>query len=195
MGNTTTRCPEVTEQADPRREPLTSEGKRYIVRDPMSAVVHLALALASARTLDWYNAWLYALVVLLVKVSSALILSRVNPAVLNARGTRHAMSVRERIFFSVFVPSWLAIPIVAGVDVGDAGWTHRSGLALAGGLAFVLLGRSSKRPCASSTTAVSECAHLARTASFVTPATRAPSWRCRVSRSRWARSGAPCQSS
>jgi protein-S-isoprenylcysteine O-methyltransferase Ste14 len=142
VSNTTTQFSEVTEQADLRREPLASEGKRYVVRDPMAAVIFLALALGSARTLGWYNAWLYASVVLLIKVSSGLVLSRVNPAVLNARGTRHAMSVRERIFFSVFIPSWLAIPIVAGVDVGGAGWTHRSEVALAAGLALVLAGTS-----------------------------------------------------
>jgi protein-S-isoprenylcysteine O-methyltransferase Ste14 len=129
-------------QPDPRRAPLKVEGKRYIIRDHMAAVIQLVLALASARTLGWYNAWLYASVLLAVKVSSALILSRVNPAVLNARGTRHAMSVRDRIFFSVFIPSALAIPIVAGVDVGVAGWTHRSDLELAVGLALVLSGAS-----------------------------------------------------
>lgn len=108
----------------------------------MAAVIQLALALGAARTLGWYNAWLYASVLLVVKVSSALILTRANPAVLNARGTRQEMSTRERIFFSVFIPSTLALPIVAGLDVGGAGWTHRSLMELTVGLAFVLSGTS-----------------------------------------------------
>lgn len=132
--------PQGSRQPDARRAPLEAEGKRYIIRDHMVAVVQLALALASARALGWYNAWLYASVLLAVKVSSALVLLRVNPAVLNARGTRHAMSMHERIFFSVFVPSSLAFPIVAGVDVGDAGWTHRSDLELAVGLTLLVSG-------------------------------------------------------
>lgn len=142
MSLTTPPLPQTIEQPDPRRAPLEAEGKRYLIRDHMAAVIQLALALASARTLGWYNAWLYASVLLAVKVSSALILSRVNPAVLNARGTRHAMSVPDRIFFSVFIPSALAIPIVAGVDVGVAGWTHRSELELAVGLALMVSGAS-----------------------------------------------------
>ena len=142
MNHTTAQFPETLGRPDPRRERLRLEGKRYIVRDHMAAVIQLALALGSARTLGWHNAWLYASVLLAVKLSSALILSRVNPAVLNARGTRHAMSVRDRIFFSVFIPSSLAIPIVAGLDVGVAGWTHRSELELVVGLALVLSGAS-----------------------------------------------------
>jgi len=133
---------EIARRPDPRRQPLAIEGKRYIVRDHLAAVIHVALALGAARTLGWYNAWLYASVILAIKLSSALILTRVNPAVLNARGTKQAMSARDRIFFSVLIPSSLAIPIVAGLDVGGAGWTHRSMTELVLGLGFVLAGSS-----------------------------------------------------
>jgi protein-S-isoprenylcysteine O-methyltransferase Ste14 len=125
---------------DPRRQPLALEGKRFIVRDHITAVVQLALALGAARALDWYNAWLYVSVLLAIKLSSALILTRVNPAVLNARGTKQTMSARERIFFSVFIPSSLAIPIVAGLDAGGAGWSHRSMTELVIGLGLVIAG-------------------------------------------------------
>lgn len=103
-------------------------------------MIALALALAAARTLGWCSAWLYAGTVLLIKVSSAATILPVNPAVLNARGTRQKPSQRERIFFAVFVPTSLAVPIVAGLDVGGAGWTHRSVPELAIGVALALLG-------------------------------------------------------
>lgn len=125
---------------DPRQQPLALEGKRYLVRDHIAAVIQVALALGAARALDWYNAWLYAAVLLAVKLSSALILTRINPAVLNARGTKQPMSKREKIFFAVFLPSTLAIPIVAGFDVGGAGWSHRSATELAIGLGLVVAG-------------------------------------------------------
>jgi len=128
--------------ADPRQEPLTAAGKGYIVRDHLEAVLQLALALGSARTLGWYNAWLYAAALLIVKLSSAILLSRVNPAVLNVRGTRLTVSGRERLFFSVFIPSALALPIVAGLDVGGTGWSHRSTSELMIGLGSVLAGSS-----------------------------------------------------
>jgi protein-S-isoprenylcysteine O-methyltransferase Ste14 len=130
----------LTPASDPRTQPLTMAGKRYIVRDHVSAVILLALALGAAGVINWYNAWLYVAVVVAIKLSSALILTRVNPAVLNARGTKREMSRRERIFFSVYVPMSLAIPIVAGLDAGGAGWSHRSLAELAIGLGFVVVG-------------------------------------------------------
>ena len=129
-------------RTDPRQEPLTLAGKRYIVREHLAAVLQFGLALGSARTLDWYNAWLYGAFLLIVKLSSAVSLVRVNPAVLNARGTRQPLSRREQIFFSVFIPSSLAIPIVAGLDAGGTGWSHRSTLELVIGLGFMLAGTS-----------------------------------------------------
>jgi len=125
---------------DPRREPLAAEGKRYIVREHISSFVLLAIALGAARTLGWRNAWVYAGLILLVKMSTAIVVTRVNPAVLNARGTRREMSSRERWFFAVFIPAGLAVPIVAGLDVGDVGWTHRSTPELAIGITLALLG-------------------------------------------------------
>ena len=138
MASQTTAIP----RTDPRQEPLTLAGKRYVIREHLAAVVQLALALGSARTLDWYNAWLYGSFLLIVKLSSAVSLARVNPAVLNARGTRQPMSRRERVFFSVFIPSSLALPVVAGLDAGGAGWSHRSMLELVIGLGFMLVGTS-----------------------------------------------------
>ena len=69
--------------------PLTAEGKRYLVRDHMAAIVQLALALGFARSLGWLNAWLYGGLLVAAKVTSALLLTRINPAVVNARGARH----------------------------------------------------------------------------------------------------------
>jgi protein-S-isoprenylcysteine O-methyltransferase Ste14 len=125
---------------DPRDETLTKAGKVYIVRDHMAVVIHVALLLATARTLLWFNAWVMAGALLAIKSGSALVLTRVNPAVLNARGTKRELSRRERLFFAVLVPSSLALPIVAGLDVGAAGWTHRGIVEFGLGLSLALAG-------------------------------------------------------
>lgn len=125
---------------DPRRQPLSAEGKSYLIRDHMAALIQLALALGTARTIGWLNAWLYVALLLGVKLGSALVLTRMNPAVLNARGTKRAMNKRERLFFSVFIPSTLAIPIIAGVTAGAPGWSHRSVLELAVGIGLLIAG-------------------------------------------------------
>lgn len=125
---------------DPRDEPLTTAGKRYLVRDHFAAVIVLGLALGGARTIGWLNAWVYAALILAIKVSAAVVLLRVNPAVLNARGTKRAMSTRERLFFAAYVPATLAMPVVAGWDAGQLGWTHRSPEELAAGIALIAVG-------------------------------------------------------
>lgn len=125
---------------DPRDEPLTMAGERYIVRDCFGAGIALALALGAAQTPAWLDAWVYAAVILAIKGVSAVLLLRTNPAVLNARGTKHEMSARERIFFAVYVPAVLAMPVVAGLDVGRPGWTHRSPGELAARVALVAAG-------------------------------------------------------
>ena len=106
----------------------------------MGALVQLGLLLGVARELEWYNAWLYGGLLLLAKAASAALLTQVNPAVLNARGTKQRLSKRERIFFAVYVPSTLSIPIIAAIDVGAAGWTHRGSAELALGVALGALG-------------------------------------------------------
>ncbi len=128
-----------------RNEPgerLTVDGKRYLVRDHVTAVLQVVLALGFAGTLAWYNAWLFGTVLLAGKIVSALLLVRVNPAVVNARGTRHPMSVQDRVFFAVFIPATLAIPIVAALDVGGPGWSHHSLGELIIGLGLLAIGMS-----------------------------------------------------
>ena len=127
---------------DPRREKLAAAGKRYIVRDNAAAVISLALALGAARSFVWYDAWLYAGVLLAVKVTTAVLLVRHNPAVLNARGTKQSTSAREKWFFAVFVPTSLGLPIVAGLDAGGPGWTYSSVALLVLGLLLVVAGAS-----------------------------------------------------
>ena len=127
----------VTESDDPRVEPLDKRGKQYIARDHIQLAIHVTLLLATARTFGWFNAWLVGGVVGAIKSTTAVILLRVNPAVLNARGTKREIRGRERGFFAVLVLGMLATPIVAGLEVGAAGWTHRSVVELAIGLSMV----------------------------------------------------------
>ncbi len=129
----------VTKALD-QKGPITQDGKRYLVRDHLGVLVHLGLLLGVAGELAWHNAWLYGGLMLVAKVISAAVLTRVNPGVVNARGTKQPLSGRERIFFAVYVPSTLSIPTIAALDVGAAGWTHNSSAELYLGLAFAVLG-------------------------------------------------------
>ncbi len=136
MTTTTDRPPKPSST----RTALDAAGRRYLVRDHFAALIQLSLALLAAGTVGWYSAWLYGGLGLLMKVVSAAVLVQSNPAVLNARGTQRAMSRRERIFFAVFLPAMLSMPVVAGLDVGAVGWTHASLSALLVGVTMVVVG-------------------------------------------------------
>ena len=98
-------------QADPRQaEKLALEGKRYILHDHFAVIIFLGLGLGAARTLSWNNIWLYSAAFLLIKSFSAAVLARINPAVLNARGTKRQTDKAERLFLTVFTACSLATP-------------------------------------------------------------------------------------
>ncbi|MGF1465770.1 MAG: hypothetical protein ACFCGT_06525 [Sandaracinaceae bacterium] len=51
-------------RSDPRREPLTRDGRRDLDREHVAALLQLALSLAAGRTLGWWSAWLSGGVIL-----------------------------------------------------------------------------------------------------------------------------------
>jgi len=127
--------------ADARQaEKLAIAGKRYILHDHFAVIVFLGLGLAAAQTLSWNNIWLYSAAFLLIKSFSAALLVRINPAVLNARGTKRQTDKAESLFLTVFAACSLATPVVAGLDAGAPGWTHGSFLELSAGLVLAFAG-------------------------------------------------------
>jgi protein-S-isoprenylcysteine O-methyltransferase Ste14 len=108
-------------------EPLRREGRRYIVREQLRPAIHLTILLGCATTWRWWNAWLMAGTLQLATITYHLILVERNPAVLNARGTRHEGSKRrDRVFLALLGLFGLAAPVVAAVDAGRPGWSGSS---------------------------------------------------------------------
>ena len=66
---------------------LNRSGVRGIILQSILLIVGLAVLFISAGTLDWKNAWVYVVLVSLYWVISTCVLAKVNPSVLNERGT------------------------------------------------------------------------------------------------------------
>jgi protein-S-isoprenylcysteine O-methyltransferase Ste14 len=79
-----------------------------------------------AGTWAWSKGWLYLIVVLAASVVSTIYLRRVNPDVIAGRVNRHEGTRRWDLLLGLlgFLPTMLAIPIVASLDDGRFHWSH-----------------------------------------------------------------------
>lgn len=66
---------------------LNHFGIRSIIVQTISLIIGLAVLFISAGTLAWINAWIYVGLVSIYWVISTVVLARVNPEMLNARGS------------------------------------------------------------------------------------------------------------
>jgi protein-S-isoprenylcysteine O-methyltransferase Ste14 len=121
-------------------ESLRREGRRYVVREQLRPAIHLAILLGCAGTWRWWNAWLTAGTLQLATIVYHLVLVETNPAVLNARGTRHKGSKkRDWLYLALLGLFGLAAPVVAAFDAGRPGWSGPP-WAIALGVALLLAG-------------------------------------------------------
>ena len=112
------------DQSDNSVERLNRFGVRLVIREQIRPVVYLILMSIVAGTWRWWNAWVCAATLQLVTIAYHLILVRVNPAVLNARGTKNEGTKKpDRCFLGLMVIFGFGILIVGALEVGKEGWT------------------------------------------------------------------------
>ena len=76
-----------TQNSDTKRAGLNRSGIRGIAVQSILIVIGLVILFASAGTLAWINAWIYVGLVIIYHIVSMVVLARVNPELLNERGT------------------------------------------------------------------------------------------------------------
>jgi protein-S-isoprenylcysteine O-methyltransferase Ste14 len=77
----------VTPNSDTKRSGLNRSGVRSITVQAILIVLGIAILFVSAGTIAWINGWIYAGLVVIYQVVSWAVLARVNPQMLNERGT------------------------------------------------------------------------------------------------------------
>ena len=109
-----------------------------------AAVVAIVLFIA-AGTLAWQRAWILVAILLIVRISSAIAVFRVNPALLRERATvlihPHQPSTDRLVLLAFMATAFVGVPAVAALDVFHWHMLPRPPLMLASvGLGLFILG-------------------------------------------------------
>jgi protein-S-isoprenylcysteine O-methyltransferase Ste14 len=104
---------------------LNRFGIRGIVVQTISLIIGLAILFISAGTLAWINGWLYTGLVSIYWVISTVVLARVNPEMLNARGNVVKKGTKgfERIWVVIYPTLTFANLVVMGFDAVRFQWS------------------------------------------------------------------------
>lgn len=103
---------------------LNQYGIRRIIQ-VLSGVLIIGIVLfLSAGRLDWWPAWIYLGVYILLLVYNSLTLMRKNPDLINERG-RMAENQKswDKIIMAIYLPLSLSVMAVAGLDGGRFAWS------------------------------------------------------------------------
>jgi protein-S-isoprenylcysteine O-methyltransferase Ste14 len=100
--------------------------RRLVISTTASMLVLVLCLFLPAGTWAWTRGWLFLVVVTAASLLSTLYLRRVNPDVIAGRVNRHERPRFWDLLLGLlgFLPTMLAIPIVAGLDDGRFHWSH-----------------------------------------------------------------------
>jgi len=97
------------------------------------------LLFLGAGRMDWGRAWVYLGISALMLVVNGVVLLRSNPEVVAERSRVHRGTKRfDKVFTLLYIPPFLALPVVAGLDAVRFGWSGM-GLPVAGVGALLLV--------------------------------------------------------
>ena len=120
---------------------LNRYGVRYIAREIIGSFVHLGVLLISAGKIWWINAWVCIGVILLYQIVNVVVLTKLNPQLLNERGklVQENTKLFDKVFIAFYIPLTLMISIIAGLDAVRYEWSNMSfGVIVLGVAIFIL---------------------------------------------------------
>jgi protein-S-isoprenylcysteine O-methyltransferase Ste14 len=109
---------------DQPHQPEPIDRRRLMISTTSSLLVFVLCLFLPAGTWAWPEGWLFLGVLLASSILMTLYLRRVNPEVITARINRHKGTKRWDLLLGLigFLPTMLAIPIVAALDDGRYHW-------------------------------------------------------------------------
>ena len=111
---------------DQQGHPEQIDRRRLIISTTSSLLVIVLCLFLPAGTWAWPRGWLFLGVLLASSIPTTIYLRRINPDVIAGRVNRHEGPRRWDLLLGLigFLPTMLAIPIVAALDDGRYHWTH-----------------------------------------------------------------------
>jgi len=120
-----------------RRSPATI--KRMVTVLAFTAL-WFGLLFGAAGRLEWPRAWIYAGFSLLGLALNSVVVLCKNPELIAERWKRHKGTKRfDKVFMVLYVPTTIALPVVAGLDAVRFGWSALPGWTLWPGVLLLLL--------------------------------------------------------
>jgi len=111
---------------DQPHQPEPIDRRRLFLNLGVSFLFIVLSLFLPARTWTWLRGWLFLFVFLVASIVGTLYLPRVNPDVMAGRINRHERPRRWDLVLGLifFLPTMLAVPIVAALDDGRYHWSH-----------------------------------------------------------------------
>lgn len=117
--------PDSTTQNSDKQHGLNSVGIRGVTVQSILIIVGIVILFASAGTLDWINAWIYAGLIIIYQVISTAVLARVNPQVLNERGTLTGAGTKafDKVWLAIYPVFTFGSLVIMGFDAVRFQWS------------------------------------------------------------------------
>jgi protein-S-isoprenylcysteine O-methyltransferase Ste14 len=114
-----------TQHSDKKRTGLNRLGIRGILVQSILIVLGFIVLFISAGTLAWINAWIYVGLILIYQVISTVVLARVNPQVLNERGTVTKAGTKsfDKVWIAIFPVFTFGNLVIMGFDAVRYQWS------------------------------------------------------------------------
>jgi protein-S-isoprenylcysteine O-methyltransferase Ste14 len=115
---------------------------RRAVRSLIGTGFYVGLAFVGAGRIDWPRGVVFAALFVSASVIGSLVVELRNPALLAARdkGLRRESKPFDRLFYALFLPLVLAVPLIAGLDAGRFLWSPLPLATLPAGVVLLLAG-------------------------------------------------------
>jgi len=104
---------------------MNKAGVRSIIVQSILIIIGFAVLFAAAGTLDWLNGWIYAVLIVISQSVSWAVLARVNPQLLNARGTLAKKDTKgfDRVWIALYPLFTFGNLVVIGFDAVRFQWS------------------------------------------------------------------------
>jgi protein-S-isoprenylcysteine O-methyltransferase Ste14 len=114
---------------------------RTYIRHLSVTALWLALCFGGAGRLDWTRGWICTAVYVPCTAITGVLVLRFNPEVIRARARWKRAEIRrfDRLFFAIFFPLTLLLPLLGGLDAARFGWLVMPPWTLVLGIAACLI--------------------------------------------------------
>jgi protein-S-isoprenylcysteine O-methyltransferase Ste14 len=128
--------------SDQPRQSEPIDRRRLIISTTVSLLILVLCLFLPAGTWAWFRGWLFLVVAVVTSVMSTLYMRRVNPDVIAGRVNRHERPRRWDLLLGLlgFLPTMLAIPIMAALDDGRYHWSDLPWWGCLAGYALMITG-------------------------------------------------------